>query len=102
MTLELRALNDLSLSGDGNKVEGYAVVYNSPSQLIADRGGRAFTEVILPGAPSQSLQRDIRALYSHQKGAILGRTSAGTLTLREDSKGIHYSVSLPDTSTGRD
>lgn len=83
----------------GNRLEGYAALYNSPS---ADLGG--FTEVIRPGAFTASLAAspDVLALYEHDTRHVLGRTSAGTLKLAEDQTGLLFSVEVPPTSIGRD
>lgn len=84
--------------GDRNTVVGYAAVYNSMSE---DLGG--FREMILPGAFRSVLSRDpdVRALVNHDTGRVLGRTSAGTLTLNEDETGLAFSLDLPPTPEGR-
>lgn len=83
----------------GNRLEGYAALFNSPS---ADLGG--FTEVIRPGAFSASLAAspDVLALYEHDTRHVLGRTSAGTLKLAEDEKGLRFEVDVAATTIGRD
>lgn len=82
---------------NGNTIYGYAAVFNSPSQ---DLGG--FTEVILPGAFTESLKSDVLCLYNHDGDELLGRTQSGTLKLEEDEHGLKFSLTLPDTSKGRD
>ena len=79
--IEIRAAADLSLQG--KKIIGRPVVYNSPSQ---DLGG--FVEVISAGAFGDSVNSDIRALVEHDQKLILGRTSAGTMTIKEDEQGL--------------
>jgi HK97 family phage prohead protease len=81
------------------KLAGYAAVYNSHSQ---DLGG--FVERILPGAFRQSLANpdNIRALLEHDPQRLLGRVGSRTLTLAEDTKGLYFELSLPDTSYARD
>jgi HK97 family phage prohead protease len=83
----------------GNRLEGYAALYNSPS---ADLGG--FTEVIRPGAFTAALASspDVLALYDHDTRHVLGRTSAGTLRLQEDARGLRFEIDVPATQTGRD
>lgn len=96
--LEVRSAVSLRASGAG-RLEGYAAVFNSPSQ---DLGG--FTESVRPGAFKRSLASPagILALYDHDTRSILGRVGAGTLRLAEDSKGLHFDLDLPDTSIGSD
>ena len=84
----------------GKTIIGYAAVFNSP----ADIGGM-WQEVIAPGAFADTLRdalNDPLALYSHETVRLLGRRSAGTLRLSEDTKGLAIEIDLPDTSDGRD
>ena len=85
--------------GNGMTFEGYAAVFNSDSAPLP------FIERIAPGAFSRSLKRgrnDIKLLWNHETGEVLGSTRAGTLTLEEDSRGLKVRAELPETSTGRD
>jgi HK97 family phage prohead protease len=84
---------------DGMHLEGYAALFNSRSENL---GG--FTETIAPGAFRASLKarNDIKLLWNHDTGAVLGSTRAGTLTLTEDDRGLRVSAVLPNTSHGRD
>ena len=84
---------------DGMHLEGYAALFNSRSENL---GG--FTETIRPGAFRASLKsrNDIKMLWNHDSGAVLGSTRAGTLTLIEDERGLRVSATLPNTSYGRD
>lgn len=83
----------------GNRVTGYAAVFNSPSE---DLGG--FREIIAPGAFTGSLvgQPDVRALINHDPNLVLGRTKAGTLDVSEDNIGLGFNVLLPATSYASD
>lgn len=47
-------------------------------------------------------RQDVRCLVDHDASKILGRIVAGTLTLREDSHGLEFNVSVPETSLGND
>jgi hypothetical protein len=84
---------------DGMHLEGYAALFNSRSENL---GG--FTETIQPGAFRASLKarNDIKLLWNHETGAVLGSTRAGTLTLTEDARGLRVMATLPNTSYGRD
>lgn len=94
--IERRALE---VRATGSRLEGYAAVFNSPS---ADLGG--FVETIAPGAFADSLRRgdDVLALYHHDTRAVLGRSRAGTLRLREDGRGLFFELDVANTSAGRD
>jgi HK97 family phage major capsid protein/HK97 family phage prohead protease len=90
MTLEIRE------EGGAPVISGYAVVFNSMSR---DLGG--FREVIAPGAFAQSIAGgDIRALWSHDHGIVLGRTKAGTLKIAEDKKGLRVEIMPPQSAAG--
>jgi len=80
----------------GRRIEGYAATFNSEARL----GG--FTETIAPGAFRGALAGDVLAMLDHDSGKVLGRTRSGTLRLTEDSKGLAFSLDVPDTSAGRD
>lgn len=101
MTHETRSLMErpeLRAEGGKRTLAGYAAVFGS----TADIGGY-FREVIAPGAFADTLLRDdVRALFDHDSGRLLGRKSAGTLRLAEDAKGLRVEIDLPDTSDGRD
>lgn len=73
MTLEKRTLTspvEVRKADDKRTVAGYAALFNSE----ADIGG-AFREVIAPGAFSDTLAGDIRALVDHDSGRVIGRLS---------------------------
>jgi len=84
---------------DGMHLEGYAALFNSRSENL---GG--FTETIQPGAFRASLKarNDIKFLWNHDTGAVLGSTRAGTMVLSEDERGLKVTATLPNTSHGRD
>lgn len=94
--LEIRANG--TLSATGKTLTGYAAVFNSEAVL------GTFTEVIRHGAFAKSLASgsNIRALYQHQGDALLGTTRGSTLQLREDPKGLAFTLALPDTTHGKD
>jgi HK97 family phage prohead protease len=98
-SLELRAAGE----GQGlGTASGYAALFNAFTDIGC--GGTIYwREKIAPGAFSKSLaEGDVVALHSHNTGRIVGRKKAGTLTLREDAKGLAFENPLPDTSDGRD
>jgi HK97 family phage prohead protease len=77
-----------------NTISGYAVRFGDITTI-----GNDFRERIAPGAFTESLKRnDVVALIGHDTGRVLGRTSAGTLKLRQDRVGLFFSLEV-DTST---
>ena len=104
MAIERRTALDLRAappaSGHKGRLTGYASVFDSMSE---DLGG--FREIVKPGAFKRSLESnsvDPLALVHHLPHLVLGRRSAGTLKLAEDSKGLAFEIDMPDTGTARD
>lgn len=93
-TIERRSFTEVRTSG--RKLEGYAAIFNSEARM----GG--FVETIAPGAFRSALAGDVLAMLDHDAGKVLGRTRSNTLRLSEDSKGLAFSLDLPDTQAGRD
>ncbi len=91
---------------DGSRVlVGHASVFVDPS----DPGTRfeifpGMVEEVDPGAFERALEerQDVVGLFNHDASRILGRTTADTLRLSTDQKGLRFEVDLGDTSTGRD
>lgn len=75
-------------------VEGYFAVFDDVYRVWDD-----VTESIAPGAFTESVSQDVRALYNHNTDAILGRVSAGTLSLKEDSHGLWGQIRINPKDT---
>lgn len=90
--LEMRA------EGETRQIVGHAAVFDQETDI-----GGYFVERIAPGAFSRAIQQDdVRALFNHDPNFVLGRNKSGTLTLREDEKGLHYTIVPPDSQLVRD
>ena len=76
-------------SDTGPVIAGYFAVFNNPTELWP-----GCIEQIAPGAFSSSLGGDVRALIDHDTRLVIGRTVAGTLTLREDSTGLYGEIKI--------
>lgn len=80
--------------GEDLKIEGYFAVFNSIYDI-----GPGMSESIAPGAFANTLAEDIRALVNHDTTLVLGRTSAHTLELREDERGLWGRISINPKDT---
>jgi HK97 family phage prohead protease len=95
----------VSARADGKPViTGYAAVfYDANDPGTEYRIWEDVCERIMPGAFDDAIRGDdVRALFNHNDNLILGRTSAGTLRLSVDAKGLRYEIDPPDTQTARD
>lgn len=73
--------------GAERRIEGYFAVFGSDYDLWPGA-----SESVDPHAFDGALDDDIRALIDHEKRLVLGRTTAGTLSLRVDEHGLWGSV----------
>lgn len=75
--------------GGAPHISGYFAVFNSNYEIAP-----GMSESIAPGAFSNTLSGDIRALINHDTTLVLGRTKAGTLALKEDTRGLWGDVTI--------
>ncbi|MGY0504283.1 HK97 family phage prohead protease [Luteimonas sp. e5] len=82
----------------GRQLSGLAAPYGQETRI------GEFREVIAPGAFAGTLAagRDILALADHDPTRVLARTRSGTLALEERQDGLHFTLTLPNTSAGND
>lgn len=79
---------------DGRRyIDGYFAVFGSKYWLWEDADGGAY-ETIDPGAFDLETDTDVRALTNHDTTLVLGRTTAGTLSLRTDDRGLWGSIEI--------
>ena len=91
MKYELRAGKpvEIRMEGEAIKVSGYAAVFNEEADICG-----MFREVIAPGAFRDAIGRDDVVFLVNHDGLPLARTRSGTLTLREDSRGLYMETEL--------
>ena len=75
--------------GEELTIEGYFAVFNSNYDIAP-----GMSESIAPGAFSETLAGDVRALVNHDSTLVLGRTTAHTLELREDAHGLWGKIAI--------
>lgn len=93
-SVQIPELRVLDVNGEP-QVNCRAILFNSWS---CDLGG--FVERMMPG--SVELDNDLPALFAHDTSMVLGRTSAGTMTVAQDAAGVSFNATPPDTTWARD
>ena len=85
-------------------IDGYASVFYRKGQPRTQYGlGPNMVERIMPGAFDRALaEDDVVGLFNHDPSLVLGRTSADTLRLRVDKKGLRYEIDQANTQISRD
>lgn len=99
VNLELRS-TDL----ESRRIEGYAAIFSDEYTKLKDRWGDSFYEKISPGAFLKTLNdktRDKFMLINHDWNKVVGRSNSN-LELDEDSKGLRFSLEVPNTTDGND
>lgn len=91
-------------SADGGPavVTGYAVVFNTWSQVLHDWFGGAFRERFAPEAFDRWLAGDpeLVALWNHNADMPLARLSRGTLRIAKDGTGLRFEFDAPPNAWG--
>ena len=81
-------------NGEKPRIEGYFAIFNSNYEIE-----KGYTESIAPGAFTDELHADVRALIDHESRLVLGRTTAATLELREDKRGLWGGIDVNPNDT---
>ena len=96
-----RQYRTFDLSLEGEKIEGYAVVFEQPTLISEDPyTGTEFFEMISRNAFEGCDMSDVVLNVDHE-GTPIARTRAGTLTLFIDQHGLKIEASLK-TARGRE
>lgn len=97
MDMERRAAS-VELRAKAGRLSGYAVTFGTEARI------KDFTETVSHGAFRKTLASgtDVLALVDHFAHQVLARTGSGNLQLMEDSRGLHFDLTVPNTSYGRD
>jgi HK97 family phage prohead protease len=73
-------------------IKGTAALYDVVYDVLAPDGSLAYREVMRDGCFSTVKGADVFCLWQHDRTKPLGRTSAGTLGVWTDQKGLQYEV----------
>jgi hypothetical protein len=89
----------VSAEGEAPKISGYAALFDVSSDPLG-----YWNEIIDPHAfdSVMTANLDCRALWNHNPDHVLGRTTAKTLELTIDARGLAYVIDPPDTQMARD
>lgn len=93
-TIQIRTIGAIETraADDENKnpeISGYFAVFDETYNPF-----KGYAERIDPHAFDKSISGDIRALIDHDTSKVLGRTTAGTLSLKTDSHGLFGVISI--------
>src|SRR5690554_5149071 len=88
-------------AGEQAYLSFYAIVFDQLSRDLWEDGAM-FRERILTGALEGADLSNVVATLFHDKTKILGRTKAGTLTLKVDDYGLLATITLGNTQLHRD
>jgi len=98
VTVEARA------EGEGRMIMGTAAVYYDGTPATEYELWTDFVERIMPGTFDRAISEadDARGLFNHDPNMLLGRVSAGTLTLASTAKGLGYEITPGETQVAAD
>lgn len=92
--MPIKEIETRSDDNDDLYIEGYFVVFDDVYKVCPGA-----TESIARGAFADSIGGDVRALYNHNHDLVLGRSGAGTLTLKEDEHGLYGRIKVNRNDT---
>lgn len=96
--MELRQIDANFKTSEDRTVEGYATVFESPSQYIG------WVETIHRGAITEDTikESDVLAKFNHNDEKVLARSNKGngSLLLEIDDNGLRYMFESPKTALG--
>lgn len=71
-------------------LEGYFIRYNQETELFDG----VYEEVDSRAVANSLVNNDVRCLFNHDTGVVLGRTGNNTLELKSDDKGLYGKVEI--------
>lgn len=90
--------------GESRTIEGYAILFNTPSAPLWEDEDEVVREQIAPEAVTKDLLDgcDIKMTMNHDFATLLARSKRGEGTLQYDvdERGVHFSFDAPNTDDG--
>lgn len=90
--MQIRTIGAIETRADEEKnpeIAGYFAVFDEVYEIFD-----GYAERIDPHAFDKSINGDIRALTDHNTAKVLGRTTAGTLSLKVDERGLYGVIAV--------
>lgn len=90
--MQIRTIGAIETRADEEKnpeIAGYFAVFDEVYEIFD-----GYAERIDPHAFDKSISGDIRALTDHNTAKVLGRTTAGTLQLKVDERGLYGVIAV--------
>jgi uncharacterized protein len=97
--------SELRAEPEARTITGYASVFYAEGVPGTQfQLGPKMYERIMPSAFQRMIDggTDVIATFNHDRNLLLGRRSAGTLSVVVDSRGLKYVITPPDTQIARD
>ena len=93
-TLPMADAKMRATDGQEKRIEGYFATFSGVYQMWP-----GYTETVDPHAFDDCLGDDVRCLIDHDTRMVLGRTAAGTLSIKVDEHGLWFSVLINEDDT---
>lgn len=95
---------EIRAGGADKRIVGYAAVFYDGSDDTQFRLWDGAVERIDRGAFDRAMseRQDVVALFNHDPNVPLGRRAAGTLALRVDDVGLHYTIDVGQSQQAND
>lgn len=91
-------------AGEGRRITGRAIVFDSPSTPFVDAADLFIDEVVRRGAITRELldRSDIVMTFNHDRSRVLARSvnGEGTLSYDVDDSGVTFAFDAPETADG--
>lgn len=101
---EITAQTNASAEEDKKIVEGVVNKPTQKSEVLHDKNGKPFVEMLLPNVFADAIEQaeNIRLLLNHDTNKVLADTKTGTLKIVEEDGEVKMQAELVETTDGKD